>query len=90
MGFPGGSAGKESSCSTGDLGSIPGFHLWVGKIPWRREKLHTLVFWPGEFHGLHGTWGRKELDMTEQLSLQFTSRSKYRGIRQLSIFMSTL
>ena len=24
MGFPGGSDGKESSCSVGDLGSIPG------------------------------------------------------------------
>ena len=25
MGFPGGSAGKESTCNAGDLGSIPGF-----------------------------------------------------------------
>ena len=24
MGFPGGSAGKESACNVGDLGSIPG------------------------------------------------------------------
>ena len=24
----------------------------VGKIPWRRERLSTPVFWPGEFHGL--------------------------------------
>ena len=24
MGFPGGSAGKESACNAGDLGSIPG------------------------------------------------------------------
>ena len=24
---------------------------WVGKIPWRRERLPTPVFWPGEFHG---------------------------------------
>ena len=30
----------------------PGFSLWVGKIPWRRERLPTPVFWPGEFHGL--------------------------------------
>ena len=29
------------------------------------------VFWPGEFHGLY-PWGRKELDMTEWLSLHFT------------------
>ena len=29
----------------------PGFDLWVGKIPWRREWLPTPVFFPGEFHG---------------------------------------
>ena len=45
-----------------------GFDSWVGKIPWRRERLTTPVFWPGEFHGLYGC---KELDMTEQLSLHF-------------------
>ena len=27
----------------------PGFHPWVEKIPWRRERLPTPVFWPGEF-----------------------------------------
>ena len=29
MGFPGGSNGKESACSVGDLGSIPG----LGRSP---------------------------------------------------------
>ena len=38
-------------------------------IPWRREKLPTPVFWPGEFHGLYSQWGHKESDTTEQLSL---------------------
>ena len=38
---------------------------WVGKIPWRRERLPTPVFWPGEFCGLYSPWGCKELDMTE-------------------------
>ena len=28
-----------------------GFDLWVGKIPWKRERLPTPVFWPGKFHG---------------------------------------
>ena len=28
----------------------PGFHPYVGKIPWRRKRLPTPVFWPGEFH----------------------------------------
>ena len=54
------SAGKESTCSVGDLGSI-----LVGKIPWRRERLPTLVFWPGEFQRLNNPWGCKELDTTE-------------------------
>ena len=31
----------------------PGFDPWVGKIPWRRERLPTPVFWPGEFQGLY-------------------------------------
>jgi len=46
LGFPGSSDGKESTCNVGDLDSI-----WVLKIPWRRERLPTPVFWPGEFHG---------------------------------------
>ena len=44
MGFPGGSEVKVSACNAGDLGSIPGLDPWVGKIPWRRERLPTLVF----------------------------------------------
>ena len=27
----------------------------VGLIPWRRERLPTPVFWPGEFHGLYNS-----------------------------------
>ena len=45
----------------------PGFNPWVGKIPWRRERLPTPVFWPGESHGLRSPWGRKALDTTERL-----------------------
>ena len=29
----------------------PEFDAWVGKIPWRRKWLPSLVFLPGEFHG---------------------------------------
>ena len=32
---------------------------WVGKMPWRRERLPTPLFWPGEFEGLYSLWGRK-------------------------------
>ena len=42
---------------------------WVGKIPWRRERLPTPVFWPAEFHGLYSLWGRKASDTTDRLSL---------------------
>ena len=31
MGFPGGLAGKESACSVGDLGSVPGLERSPGK-----------------------------------------------------------
>ena len=35
-----------------------GFDPWVWKIPWRREKSPTPVFWPGEFLGLYSPWGK--------------------------------
>ena len=50
------------------------FDPWVGKIPGRREQLPTPIFRPGEFHGQrslagYSSWGHKELDTTERLSL---------------------
>ena len=60
-GFPDNSAGKECACNAGD----PGFNPWVGKIPWRRERLPTTVLWPGEFHGQYSPWGCKQSDTTE-------------------------
>ena len=55
--FLGGSAGKDSVCNAGDLGFDP----WVGKIPWRRERLPTPVFWlenPMDYtvHGVAKSW----------------------------------
>ena len=47
----------------------PGFCPWVGKILWKRERLPTPVFWPGEFRALYSPWDHKESDMTERLSL---------------------
>ena len=41
------------------------FDSSVGKIPWRRNRLPTPVFWPGKLHGLYSPWGGKESDMTE-------------------------
>ena len=68
MGFPCGSAGKESACNTGDWDSIP-------RLAWRRERLSAPLFWPGEFHGLYSPWGGKESDMTERLSLHFAENA---------------
>ena len=50
-----------------------GFNPWAEKIPWRRERLLSSVFWPGGFHGLYSPWGRKESDTTEQVSLSLNS-----------------
>ena len=46
MGFPGSSADKESKCNAGDAS-------WVGKTPWRRDRLPTPVFlgFPGGSDG---------------------------------------
>ena len=50
----------------------PRFNPWVGKTSWRRERLPTPVFWPGEFHGLYSPWSHKESDTAEQLSLSLS------------------
>ena len=54
--------------------SLPAMReTWVWSLswedPWRRERLPTPVLWSGEFHGLYSTWGRKESNSTERLSL---------------------
>ena len=49
------------------------WETWVQSLGWEdpleKERLPTLVFWRGEFHGLYSPWGHKESDMTEQPSL---------------------
>ena len=50
---------------------------WVWSLGWedleKGKAIRTPVFWPGEFHELYSSWGFKESDTTEQLSLK-TSR----------------
>ena len=63
LGFPGGSDSWERMCL--QCGR-PGFHPWVGKMPWRRERLPTLVFclenpmdrgaWQATVHGSQRRW----------------------------------
>ena len=70
-GFPGGSAGKESACSAGDLGSIPG----LGRSPEEGNGC------PLQYAGLedsmdckaHGV--AKSQTLTEQLSLSLSSQT---------------
>ena len=66
MGLLGSSAGKESTCNAGDMGSIPG----LGSSPGEGKG------YPLQYSGLENSmdciyspWGCKELDTTEQLSL---------------------
>ena len=65
-------SGKESTHQCRRWGRY-NFNPWVRKIPWRRKWRPTLVFLPREFHGQrslagYSPWGRKESDVTEQLS----------------------
>ena len=49
----------------------PRLDPWVGKIPWRRERLPTPVFWPGELHGL-----TKSLTQLREFHFHFPSESE--------------
>ena len=63
-GFPGGTAGKESACNVGDLGSISGLGRSLGEgkgYPLQYSSLeNSMDYSPG---------GRKESDTTKGLSL---------------------
>ena len=65
LGFPDGSAGKESACNEGDLGLIPG----LGSSPGGGKG------YPLQYSGLENSmdcyspWGYQKSDTTERLSL---------------------
>ena len=67
MGFPGGSECKESACSTGDPGLIPG----SGRSPGEGNGYplqYTCLKIPmdrGVWQATYSTWGHKELDTNE-------------------------
>ena len=62
--FPGGSAGKESTCNVGDLGLIPG----LGRSPGEETATHSsILIWKIPWTVL--SWGHKESDTAESLSL---------------------
>ena len=70
--FPGGSDGKESTCSAGDLGSIPG----LGRSPGgahRNPFQYSCLENPHAQRSLAGgysPWDHIESDMREQLSTE--------------------
>ena len=59
LGFPRGSAGRESACNMGDLSSIPG----SGRSPGER-KGYPLQY-PGLENSMDSPWGHEDLDVTE-------------------------
>ena len=72
LGFPCGSAGKESTCNVGDLGLISG----LGRSPAEGNS------YPLQYSGLENSvdldspWGHKESDMTKKLSLSLPRTDK--------------
>ena len=60
--YSGGSAGKESACKARDLGSIHG----LGRSPGEGKGYHSSI------PAWRTPWGRKESDMTKQLSLSLS------------------
>ena len=60
---------KNLPANVGDMGSIPRFR----KMPWRKKRQPTPVFFPGESHGQrslagYSPEGHKESDTTEATS----------------------
>ena len=68
--FPDSSVGKESACNAGDTSSVPG----PGRSP--GEALgYPLQYSDLEDSMGYNSWGRKELDMIERLSLSFSQEN---------------
>ena len=62
-----GSAGKESTCNAGDLGSIPGLgrSLGEGSYPFQDSGLENSMD--------YSPWVCKESDMTKQVTFTFNT-----------------
>ena len=73
LGFPCGSAGKESTCNAGDLGSIPG----LGRSLEKGNAIHSSILaW--RIPWTYSPWGHKDSDTTEQLSLSLYAINLWR------------
>ena len=67
-GFPGGSDGKESTCSAGDMGSIPG----LGRSPGEGNGNLLRYSYLGNPLAGFSPWGHKEPNVTEQPTLSLS------------------
>ena len=74
MGLPGGSAGKESACNVGDLGSMP----VLGRFPGEGKYTHSSIL---AWRLSRTVWSCKESDTTERRSLRFSSHRCFATLR---------
>ena len=79
-GFPCGSAGKESVCNAGDLGSIPGLGRSSGEGKGYPDQYSGLE------NSMYSPWGCKESDTTSSLKERRTSENEETLIFQFPHF----
>ena len=84
MGFPRGSVGKESTCTAGDLGSIPGLgrSLVAGKVyPLKHSCLENPMdwgAWQATVHRVVKSWTRlKRLSTQTHRTLRMTLKQRF-------------
>ena len=86
MGFPGGSAAKESACNAGDLG-------WEDPLEKVTATHSSILAWRIPWTVRSSPWGHKELDTTEQLSHGIstfeTGISKVKSLSRVRLFVNT-
>ena len=72
--FPGGSDGKEFTCTAGDMSSFPG----LGRCPAVGMATHSSILaWnTGRSLAGYSPWGRKESDMPDQLTTAHSMQVK--------------
>ena len=66
------------------------WETWVGKIPWRRERLPTPVFWPGEFHGLYNPHGVRLFSPPQLSDFHFHNNVSAFQISRFTFFFSLI
>ena len=75
LGFPGSSAGKESTCNAGDLNSIPG----LGRSPGEGNS------YPFQYSGLRNSMDRIVHGVTQiQSHFEETERGLWRGDKKIN------